>query len=200
MSWQKPIIELECAKAKADELRGFMVAYASLPEELHGYLDTVDQNVQVFRAKIDDDTFKELKKEFPSLWQKEGGVYFKQSRPYLTLDGVLAYAHREHQGETLDITVEPIQVGSIQMIKATVVSKLRGKSEGLAIVGKPDDLEKNTSSAVRKAFNYMGYGRFPTRATAYGEHATVKAFREFSQDAGKKNTESKSASNKKTKE
>jgi hypothetical protein len=199
MSWQQPIIEIECQKAKTDELRGFMVAYESLPQELHGYLDSVDQNVQVWRASLDKDIFDAVKKTYPSLWKNDKAVYFKQMRPYLTLDGVLAYAHKEHEGSTLDITVEPMQIGNIQMIKATVVSTLRGKSEGLAIVGKPEELEKNTSSAIRKALNYMGYGRFPTRATPYGEHATVKAFREFA-SAGKKIKESPKASESKAKE
>lgn len=176
----------------AEEKRNFMIAYGELKEEYHGYLEGYPNNVRIWSKSLEEGEFKELKKDCPRVWQSTKGVFVKVVRPYMSLDGILAMANDDHDKEnSYSVEHEVVHVvDAIWLIKAVVNSTKYGTRTAFAKVDQDIstredkgleglDFDKATSTATRKALNYLGYGRFPIKATDYGEDKTVKEFREF---------------------
>ncbi|MCK9369412.1 hypothetical protein M0R04_05700 [Candidatus Dojkabacteria bacterium] len=205
--WLKNICVKEYKELKAKEMSDFIIAYGELSEQFHGYLEGYPSNIKIFSGAVTKEAMNSIQKECPNTFTSNSnmGVWASIERPYLSLDGMLAIANNEHAKDNnkFDIKMEIEQVGGIYVIKAKIDSTLHGVKEGIAHVeikktlsreekknieqsgntGTENlDFEKAASTAVRKALNYMGYGRFPTRKTPYGEHRLIAEFRKFISD------------------
>lgn len=179
-----------CSELKAAEKRAHMIAYSEINQKFWGYLRSIPQSQRVCGiSSLTKEDIDKIKKEYPTVWVNEPKKQLMMAidSPYVTLDGMIAMANDEHsiKEKTFDVSIEILTLGNSNLIKARIASQLYGIREAFAVIeenkGQDDEtgIEKATSSAIRKAFNYMGYGRFPLHSTNYGEDSLVHEFREF---------------------
>ncbi len=181
-----------------EEQRQFMIAYGHLDEKYHGFLQSLEQYVQIHYETLSDDDLKSLRSEYPGrifgAWPKEKGkTYFKQRYPYLSLDGFIAIY--DDIGEKINIEIEFLEFNKQPIVKA-IVETSKGKTigviglepekdkKGVVVVDSEGkfiypDIDVAVSKALRKAFGYQGKGRFPLYKTEYKEDSMILAFREF---------------------
>ena len=183
--WKIKQINTSILEHQKEEIRKFSIAYASLDEKFHGYLQTLPQNIQIWWEKIDDTALKALQKTYGwekvSQWASSKGsstwkLYYKADSPYLGIDGHIAMFMDKYKDGS--ITTELIQAGNRLIAKATVFTD-KGKWVGMAEVPEKDTIDITVATAIRKALTYTGDGRFPIHATSYGDHSMVVKFRKF---------------------
>lgn len=187
--WEKSKIIENYKTMKAREKKEFMIAYASLDEKYHGYLEALPLNEELWYKSLDDKDLDTIKKELSDYRiynSKKGRLMLGNiTKPYLNIDGILAMASDEHKkaDKKYDVSMRLIDSEEAKIIKVIVDSELYGTRVGLAIVSKDYSgemaYEKAISTAIRKALNYLGYGRFPTASTPFGEDKMIQNFREF---------------------
>jgi len=140
--WEKDKIKTAITDLKKEEVRKFAIAYAELPGNYHGYLQTLPQRVKVWFRQVDEEFIKELQGEHGwdkvSQWENKGkwGVYYTAIVPYLGIDGHVAiFMDDAEPGEKVAIKTQVVQVGNRLLAKAQVA---RGESEWQGTVEIPD--------------------------------------------------------------
>lgn len=205
--WETKVIKGAIDDLKREEARKFAIAYAELPEQYHGYMQSLPQKVVVWGKEVDEELLKELRNTHGwnkiSSWNKK--TSYTTENPYLGVDGYLAMLHEIHKNSDVSIDLEFVTnipnkliVRSIVVVETDKTKKVytgvsevsqsttynKAKKESVLKFdseGKPifDSVEIPASSAIRKALAYMGDGRFATHKTPYGDHPMVVKFREF---------------------
>jgi len=208
--WEKNKIKEVIKEGLITEQRQFMVAYGELAPKYAGFLQALPQKQKIWYKEIDSEFLKELQKEYG--WKKvsawNGSTYFTFELPYLGIDGHLVMFKDNTGKDISSIVTDIIEISNKLLVKATIICGLHirvayyevpplldGKKPVFNTKGEPiySNIEIPMAQAVKKALDFLGYGRFPTQKTRYGESTIVKEFREFKQH--KSITNDKKASN-----
>jgi len=181
------IVIENCKKQDRERQKQYMSAYGYIPEKYHGYILAYPNNVVVFNKALSETELAEVRKSYPSVYSTEykgkTKVFYATNKPYFTADGHFIYAKDEHKdaGKKYDLRFELITLGDKIIIKAIIDSEIYGHKEALVDINlkdaKPFDIGQ--TAAARKVFSAIGYGRYPSFHTDFGEDPLIKEFREF---------------------
>jgi len=184
--WEKDKMNEAIAGLIKEEARKFAVAYAELPEQYHGYLQTLPQRTKIWHRQIDETFLKELQKKYNwdkvSQWESNGkwAVYYTAVSPYLGIDGHLAILtdNAKARGCVVSVKTQVTQLGDRLIAKAQIMVG-QDEFQGIVEVSKGEKVDIPIATAIRKALTYTGDGRFPVHTTPYGDHPMITKFRDF---------------------
>ncbi len=186
MSLAQIVIE-NCKKQDKERQRQYLSAYGYIPEKYHGYILAYPTNIVVFNKSLSETELAEVRKSYPTVYMTEDKgktkVFYATDKAYFSADGHFIMARDEHieANKKYDLRFELITLGDKIIIKAIIDSEIYGHKESLVDINfknaKPFDLAQ--TSAARKVFSAVGYGRYPSFHTDFGEDPLIKEFREF---------------------